>query len=101
MRIRRRRRHQDRAEGHDKLQRRCAFVRLIVLFAPLLTCLLLIATGAILDAADIHNPIIAFLSSPVIALIGLVGTSRRPVCVGAEPIQHAMATGWRRPDPRS
>src|SRR5689334_22678514 len=31
---------------------------LIVLFAPMLTSLVLIATGAILDAADIHNPIV-------------------------------------------
>ena len=74
-----------------------AQVPLIVLFAPLLTCLLLIATGAILDAADIHNPIITFLSSPVIALlIGLVGTSFvGRYALGAEPIQHAMATGFK------
>ena len=74
-----------------------AQVPLIVLFAPLLTCLLLIATGAILDAADIHNPIIAFLSSPVIALlIGLVGTSFvGRYALGAEPIQHAIATGFK------
>ena len=74
-----------------------AQVPLIVLFAPLLTCLLLIATGAILDAADIHNPIITFLSSPVIALlIGLVGTSFvGRYALGAEPIQHAIATGFK------
>jgi H+/gluconate symporter-like permease len=70
---------------------------LIVLFAPMLTSLLLIATGAILDAADIHNPIIKFLSSPVIALlIGLIGTSfvgRH--ALGAEPIQKAIATGFK------
>ena len=74
-----------------------AQVPLIVLFAPLLTCLLLIATGAILDAADIHNPIVKFLSSPVIALlIGLVGTSFvGRYALGAEPIQHAIATGFK------
>ena len=74
-----------------------AQVPLIVLFAPLLTCLLLIATGAILDAADIHNPIVTFLSSPVIALlIGLVGTSFvGRYALGAEPIQHAIATGFK------
>jgi H+/gluconate symporter-like permease len=70
---------------------------LIVLFAPMLTSLLLIASGAILDAADIHNPIIKFLSSPVIALlIGLIGTSfvgRH--ALGAEPIQKAIATGFK------
>jgi H+/gluconate symporter-like permease len=70
---------------------------LIVLFAPMLTSLVLIATGAILDAADIHNPIIKFLSSPVIALlIGLIGTSfvgRH--ALGAEAVQHAIATGFK------
>jgi H+/gluconate symporter-like permease len=70
---------------------------LLVLFAPLLTSLMLIATGAILDAADIHNPIVTFVSSPVIALlIGLVGTSfvgRH--ALGAERIHHAIATGFK------
>ncbi|HTI77302.1 MAG TPA: SLC13 family permease [Mycobacterium sp.] len=70
---------------------------LIVLFAPMLTSLVLIATGAILDAADIHNPIIKFLSSPVIALlIGLIGTSfvgRH--ALGADAVQHAIATGFK------
>jgi H+/gluconate symporter-like permease len=70
---------------------------LIVLFAPMLTSLLLIATGAILDAADIHNPVIKFISSPVIALlIGLIGTSFvGRYALGAEAIQHAIATGFK------
>jgi H+/gluconate symporter-like permease len=70
---------------------------LIVLFAPMLVSLVLIATGAILDAADIHNPIVKFVSSPVIALlIGLVGTSFvGRYALGAEPIQHAIATGFK------
>ena len=70
---------------------------LIVLFAPMLASLVLIATGAILDAADIHNPIVQFVSSPVIALlIGLVGTSLvGRYAMGAEPIQHAIATGFK------
>ena len=70
---------------------------LVVLFAPMLTSLVLIALGAILDAADIHNPIVKFLSSPVIALlIGLIGTSfvgRR--ALGGERIQHAIASGFK------
>jgi hypothetical protein len=37
---------------------------LIVLFAPMLASLVLIATGALLDAAGIHNPIVKFVSSP-------------------------------------
>jgi H+/gluconate symporter-like permease len=70
---------------------------LIVLFAPLLASLLLIATGAILDAVDIHNPIVAFVSSPVIALlIGLVGTSFvGRYAIGAQAIQHAIVTGFK------
>ena len=70
---------------------------LIVLFAPMLVSLVLIATGAIRDAADIHNPVVKFFSSPVIALlIVLIGTSfvgRH--ALGAEPIQHAIATGFK------
>jgi H+/gluconate symporter-like permease len=70
---------------------------LIVLFAPMLLSLALIATGAILDAGDIHNPIVKFVSSPVIALlIGLIGTSYvGRYTLGAERIQHAIATGFK------
>ena len=70
---------------------------LIVLFAPMILSLVLIATGAILDAADIHNPIVKFISAPVIALlIGLIGTSFvGRYALGAEPIQHAIATGFK------
>jgi H+/gluconate symporter-like permease len=70
---------------------------LVVLFAPMLTSLVLIATGAILDAADIHNPIVKFVSSPVIALlIGLIGTSFvGRYALGAEAIQRAIATGFK------
>ena len=70
---------------------------LIVLFSPMLLSLVLIATGAILDAADIHNPIVKFVSSPVIALlIGLIGTSFvGRYTLGAEPIQRAIATGFK------
>ncbi|HEX2286625.1 MAG TPA: SLC13 family permease, partial [Mycobacterium sp.] len=70
---------------------------LLVLFAPLLASLMLIATGAILDAAEISNPVVQFISSPVIALlIGLVGTSFvGRYAQGAEPIQRAIATGFK------
>ncbi|MGW5386264.1 GntP family permease [Nocardia sp. NPDC003963] len=68
-----------------------------LLLAPLLTALLLIAAGAVLDVADIHHPVIGFLSTPVIALlIGLVGTSivgRRSV--GIDRIQRCIATGFQ------
>ena len=74
-----------------------AHTSLLLLFAPMLTALLLIATGAILDAVEIHHPVVAFLSSPVIALlIGLVGTSFvGRYALGAEPIQKAFATGFK------
>lgn len=70
---------------------------LLLLFAPLLTSLVLIAAGAILDAAEIDNPIVKFVSSPVIALlIGLVGTSFvGRYALGAQAIQHAIATGFK------
>jgi H+/gluconate symporter-like permease len=74
-----------------------AHTPLLILFAPMLVALLLIGTGAILDAADIHNPIVEFLSSPVIALlIGLIGTSFvGRYALGAEPIHKAFATGFK------
>jgi H+/gluconate symporter-like permease len=70
---------------------------LIALFAPMLVSLVLIATGAILDASDIHNPIVKFVSSPVIALlIGLIGTSFvGRYALGAEAIHTAIATGFK------
>jgi H+/gluconate symporter-like permease len=70
---------------------------LIVLFAPMLVSLLLIAIGAILDAADVHDPIVKFVSAPVIALlIGLVGTSFvGRYTLGTEAIQQAIATGFK------
>jgi H+/gluconate symporter-like permease len=70
---------------------------LLLLFAPLVSSLVLVAIGAILDVADIHSPVIEFVSSPVIALlIGLVGTSfvgRR--AIGADAIQRAIGTGFK------
>jgi H+/gluconate symporter-like permease len=70
---------------------------LLILFAPLLCSLALIATGAILDAADIHNPVVEFMSSPVIALlIGLVGTSFvGRYALGATAIEKSIATGFK------
>ncbi|MEU1523884.1 SLC13 family permease [Nocardia rhamnosiphila] len=68
-----------------------------LLMAPLITALLLIAVGAVLDVAEIHNPVIEFLATPVIALlIGLVGTSivgRRSV--GIDRIQRCLTTGFQ------
>ncbi|MCW2557640.1 MAG: gluconate permease [Mycobacterium sp.] len=74
-----------------------AHTSLLLLFAPMLTSLLLIAMGAILDAADVHNPVISFLASPVIALlIGLIGTSVvGRYALGADAIHKAFATGFK------
>ena len=78
---------------------------LIVLFAPLLASLVLIATGAILDAAEINSPIVKFVSSPVIALlIGLVGTSfvgRHALGAAAYPARDRHRFQGERPDPDS
>lgn len=71
--------------------------RLIVLLAPLLASLALIATGAILDVAEIQIPIVAFISNPVIALlIGLIGTSFvGRYAIGAGRIEKAIVTGFK------
>jgi H+/gluconate symporter-like permease len=70
--------------------------RLIVLLAPLLVSLLLIATGAILDIADVSNPVIDFVSEPLIALlIGLIGTSFiGRLTIGQHRVQKAIASGF-------
>lgn len=70
---------------------------LLVLFAPLLSSLALIATGAVLDAADIQIAVVTFVSSPVIALlIGLVGTSFvARYALGAKAVEQAIATGFK------
>lgn len=70
---------------------------LIVLLGPLLGSLLLIATGAILDVAGIHNPIVAFISEPIVALLlGLIGTSMvGRYAFGAKHVERAIATGFK------
>jgi H+/gluconate symporter-like permease len=72
-------------------------VRLIVLFAPLLGALLLIATGAVTEIADLQNPVVDFVSQPVIALLaGMVGTSLvGRYAAGRKRIERAIATGFR------
>ncbi|KAF0961866.1 MULTISPECIES: GntP family permease [unclassified Rhodococcus (in: high G+C Gram-positive bacteria)] len=69
---------------------------LILLLAPLLFSLLLIATGAILDIADISNPVVSFVSEPLIALlIGLIGTSFvGRFSIGQHRVQKAIASGF-------
>lgn len=74
-----------------------AHTPLFVIFAPLLVSLLLIATGAILDVAGIHTPVVTFLSQPVVALlIGLIGTSFiGRYAFGAQHVERAIATGFK------
>ncbi len=70
---------------------------LIVLLGPLLGSLLLIATGAILDVAGIHTPIVTFISEPIVALLfGLIGTSMvGRYAFGAKHVERAIATGFK------
>lgn len=70
---------------------------LAVLFGPLLIGLLLIATGAVLDAAGVVHPVLVFLGEPVIALlIGLVGTTAVVgLGHGREMVEGAVGDGFR------
>lgn len=70
---------------------------LVVLFGPLLIGLLLIATGAVLDAAGVVHPVLVFLGEPVIALlIGLVGTTAVVgLGHGREIVEGAVGDGFR------
>jgi H+/gluconate symporter-like permease len=72
-------------------------VRLIVLFAPLIGALLLIAAGAVTDIAGVRNAAVDFVSQPVIALLaGMVGTSLVGRYVaGRKRTEKAIATGFR------
>ncbi|NMF31657.1 gluconate permease [Corynebacterium ammoniagenes] len=70
---------------------------LIVLFAPLLVTLVLIAGGALLEMAGITHPVIDFFAAPVSALlIGLVGTGIvGRLAVGSDEVEEAMVDGFR------
>ncbi|MBP2369024.1 GntT/GntP/DsdX family permease [Pseudonocardia parietis] len=70
---------------------------LSLLFAPLLVGLLLIAAGAVLDAAGVVHPVLVFLGEPVIALlIGLVGTTAVVgLSLGREVVEGAVGDGFR------
>ncbi|MGU3432600.1 GntP family permease [Actinomycetes bacterium M1A6_2h] len=70
--------------------------RLVVLLSPLLLSLALIATGAILEVAEVSLPVVEFIASPVIALmIGLVGTCLiGRYHVGQKRVEKALARGF-------
>lgn len=71
--------------------------RMIVLFAPVLVALLLIATGAVLDIVELEIAPLAFACNPVIALfLGLIGTivvTRR--AAGSAVVEAALGNGFR------
>ncbi|SDH57252.1 GntP family permease [Nonomuraea jiangxiensis] len=75
--------------------------RLVVLFGPMLVALALVATGALAKAAKLSDPALAFVSTPVIALlIGMVGTfyvGRR--ALGQDRVEQAMARGLKESGP--
>ncbi|MDQ0862927.1 GntP family gluconate:H+ symporter [Arthrobacter globiformis] len=70
---------------------------LIVLFAPLLTSLLLIGAGAILQILKIDLPWLQLLGEPVIALlIGLIGTCLvTRSAIGQKRVEEAIAVGFK------
>ncbi|WAC66353.1 gluconate permease [Agrococcus sp. SL85] len=82
------------AEHDDPTIRR---LPLLVLFAPLLLSLVLIALGAILDVAGLEVPPMQFLGAPAIALlIGVIGTAviaRR--VLGRTELERALVHGFK------
>ncbi|MEV4732647.1 SLC13 family permease [Saccharopolyspora sp. NPDC049426] len=70
---------------------------LVLLFAPVMGALGLIATGAILDIVELEIAPLAFVCDPVIALlVGLIGTilvTRR--AVGKAAMDEALRNGFR------
>jgi len=71
--------------------------KLVVLFAPLVVALLLVALGAITEIVHWHSEVVSLLSSPMVALlIGLVGTcvvGRR--YMGQPRVEESLAAGLR------
>lgn len=71
--------------------------RLILLFAPLLLCLALIATGAVLQIAEIEIPAMQLVTSPVFALLlAVLGTSViGRLTVGGARVEKSVVAGFR------
>lgn len=70
---------------------------LILLFAPLLTSLILIGAGAILEIFEIDIPWLQLLGEPVIALlIGLIGTCLvTRASIGQKKVEEAITVGFK------
>lgn len=72
-------------------------VPLLLLFAPLLLTLILIAGGALLEIGGITHPVIDFFAAPVSALlIGLIGTGVvGRMAIGSTQVEEAIVDGFR------
>ena len=72
-------------------------VPLLLLFAPLLLTLILIAGGALLEMGGITHPVIDFFAAPVSALlIGLIGTGVvGRMAIGSTQVEEAIVDGFR------
>ena len=70
---------------------------LLVLFAPLLTALLLIGAGAVVEILELEIAWLQLLGNPVIALlIGLIGTGVvGRFTVGQARVENAISTGFK------
>ncbi|MFF0736388.1 GntP family permease [Streptomyces chartreusis] len=81
----------------DGQQAEAGAPHLLLSFAPLLFALLMIATGAIADAADLHNRVLTFLADPVVALlVGLIGTVViGRIRMGQKRVEDAIARGFK------
>lgn len=68
-----------------------------VMFSPMLLSLVLIASGAVAEIFGFSNPVLTFVSTPLIALlIGLLGTSviaRR--VIGRTAVEKSVVSGFR------
>lgn len=70
--------------------------RLLLLFAPLLGALVLIASGALAEVAGLEHPVVLLLSDPVVALLlGVLGTSAvGRATAGRERVVSAVGRGF-------
>lgn len=70
---------------------------LLLMFAPMLLSLVLIASGALLKMAGFSTEITVLLSTPVVALlIGLLGTSLvARMTIGTKRVEAAVANGFK------
>lgn len=70
---------------------------LLLMFAPMLLSLVLIASGALLKMAGFTSEITVLLSTPVVALlIGLLGTSLvARLTIGTKRVETAVASGFK------